>query len=82
MYTCNLCLSKNEKNINIFQLKIVMFYSCKNCCILQRRVILMELFRIIVPIEQIKWKFDDDFRNNVYFSVKTLPVGTHKNGFV
>ena len=37
-------MSKN-KNIKNFQLKIVMFYSCKNHCILHRHVIVI-LFQI------------------------------------
>ena len=36
-------LRKKNKNIQIFQLKIVIFYSCKNRCILHRHVIVIIL---------------------------------------
>ena len=34
-------LSKNKKNIKIFQLKIIIFTAVKNCCILHGRVFVM-----------------------------------------
>ena len=41
MCTHNQCLSKNEKNIIIFHLKINIFAAVKYCCILHGRVFVM-----------------------------------------
>ena len=41
MCTHNQCLSKNEKNIMIFHLKINIFAAVKHCCILHGCVCVM-----------------------------------------
>ena len=48
--THNLCFSKNKKNVKIFRLKIVIFNSFKNRCILHRRVIVMCFIHMYILI--------------------------------